>query len=302
MKIIITGVEGFIGKHLAVTCLNYGHEVYGVGLDENKVADLITNEHFSFLKASFDEYSSLADVLPKNADCFYHFAWNGVFGEAFKDYEKQLLNCKYSCDALMIAKKINCKKFILASTINVLETRKYFSMSSISPRYTNIYATAKLSSEMMCKTLAYQNGIEFNCGLIAMVYGENNGSRMIPNVILENLLKSKETNLIEANTPYDLIYVNDVAEAFLAIGEKGINQKTYYVGHSKISTFGEIFSKIRDIVNKDGVLNFGAFKETNCIDYSLISTDELEKDTGFKASSDFEKSILSTAEWLKSTF
>lgn len=297
-KVCITGADGFIGHCLSKYFLEQGREVWAVGIFEENMKD-IKSDKLHFIKATFEEYNSLVEKLPNDLDCFYHFAWNGVFGEKFKNYELQLNNCKYACDSLMIAKKINCKKFVLASTVNVLEVRNYMTMNTFSPRYTNIYAMAKLSSEMMCKTLAFQNNIEFNCGLIAMVYGENNKSLMIPNVVMTNLLTNKESNLVPYDTPYDLIYVDDVAKAFIAIGENGINQKTYYVGHSKLSTFGQIFDSIKNIVNPNAKINYGVYPDTNAIDYNLINLKALEEDTGFVADYDFEKSIKNTVNWLK---
>ena len=299
-RVVVTGADGFIGSVLTEQLLQMGAEVFAVGIDEKKLSH-IYNDKLHFIKAFFEEYENLGDRIDGEIDCFYHFAWNGVFGEAFKNYELQLLNCKYACDALMIAKSLNCKKFVLASTINTLETRKYMSLDNFQPRFTNIYAMSKLSAEMMCKTLAYQYGIEFNCGLISMVYGENNGSKMIPNIVIGNLLQNKETNLVPAETVYDLIYVKDVAKGFISIAEKGINQKTYYVGHSNLSTFGELFTKIKEIINPNGVLNFGVYQDTNAIDYSLINLKALEEDTGFEPSYDFTESIVNTANWLKST-
>lgn len=299
-KVCITGADGFIGSCLVSHLLDRNIEVWAIGISDN---NLINNKQdkLHFIKAYFEDYQFLKDKLPNDLDCFYHFAWNGVFGEAFKDYEKQLMNCKYACDSLMIAKSINCKKFILASTINVLETRNYMTMDKFAPRYTNIYAMAKLSSEMMCKTLAYQNNINFNCGLISMVYGENNKSKMIPNVVMTNLLNNNESNLVPYDSPYDMIYVHDVADAFIAIGEKGVNQKTYYVGHPNLSTFGQIFDNIRNIINPNGVINYGVYPDTNAIEYSLIDLKGLYNDTGFEPKFDFKKSILITSEWLKNS-
>lgn len=298
-KVVITGADGFIGICLTQHLLEKGIEVYAIGINEEKMKDLkCSNLHF--IKAYFEDYSELDKLLNgKKIDTFFHFAWNGVFGDAFKDYELQLKNCKYACDSLLLAKKIGCKKFVLASTINTLETRKYMTMDFFEPRYTNIYAMSKLSAEMMCKTLAYQNNIEFNCGLIAMVYGEKNESKMVPNIVMSNLLDGKESNLVPEETAYDLIYVHDVADCFIAIGEKGKNQKTYYVGHKELSTFGEIFSKIRDIINPNGVLNFGVYPDINAIDYSLIELDALYKDTGVEPTYDFKESIIKTSKWLK---
>lgn len=298
-KAIVTGGDGFIGRCLVNLLLNNNYEVFVIGLNEKNIECLKTPK-LHFIRAFFEDYQSLDNkIREKDFDLFFHFAWNGVYGEAFKDYEKQILNCKYTCDALMLAVKLNAQKFVLASTINVLETRHYMSCDSFEPRYTNIYSMAKLSSEMMCKTLAFQNNIEFNCGLISMVYGEKNFSKMVPNVVITNLLKGEESNLVEYNTKYDLIYVEDVADAFLHIGEKGKSQKTYYVGHSKLSTFGDIFTNIKNIVNPNGKLNFGVFKDKTCIDYELIDISSLERDTGFVPKTDFKESIIKTSKWLK---
>ena len=296
---IVTGADGFIGHCLVKHLLSLGVEVFGIGINKDKILGLNCDK-LHFIKAYFEDYINLPTLLPKlDYDAFFHFAWNGVFGNAFKNYELQLSNAKYCCDALMIAKQLNCKKFILASTINTLETRHYMSLDYFEPRYTNIYAMAKLSAEMMCKTLAYQNKIEFNCGLISMVYGENNYSMMIPNIVISNLLQNKESNLIDYNTKYDVIYVEDVANAFIAIADKGVNQKTYYIGHSNLSTFGEIFTKVKSLINPNGVLNFGVYKDTTIIDYSLIDIAALKNDTNFEPTYNFDKSILSTANWIK---
>ena len=295
---VVTGADGFLGHCLSQHLIKKGYFVYGVGIDENKVKDL-NSACFLFIKALFENYKDLTTKIKTKVDYFFHFARNGVFGNAFKDYNLQLSNAMYACEAILIAKQLGCKKFILASTINTLETLNYFGKYQIEPRYTNIYAMSKLSSEMIGKTIAFQEGIEFNCGLISMVYGPNNYSLMVPNVVMLNLIQNKPSNLIDYNTEYDLIYVEDVADAFIAIAEKGINLKTYYVGHSSLQKFGDIFSNIRDIINRDGVLNFGVYPNKTMINYGLIDLKMLYNDTGFVPSFDFKKSILITAEWLK---
>ena len=295
---VVTGANGFLGKTLVKKLLKKGVLVYAIVTNLKDMEDIRDSKLVS-IKAFYEDYDSLKSLLPKNIDVFYHFAWQGVFGESFKDYELQLKNAKYTADAVMIAVNLGIKKFILASTVNTLETKKYFGMQSFSPRFTNIYATSKLAAEMIGKTLAYNYGIEYNCGIIGMVYGENNHSRMIPNIVMSNLLYNRETNLIDGNTPYDIVYIDDVCDAFIAIADKGVNFKTYYIGHSEISTFKNIWDQVRDIINPNGILNYGFYKETNAIDYSLINSNELFLDTGFKPSIDFKKSIINTVKWIE---
>ena len=149
-----------------------GHKVYAFVTDDTSMKDLAC-DRLVILKGFFADYDRLFSEIHEPIDCLFHFAWKGVWGEAFKNYRDQLEDAAFAGDTMRNAIKIGCRKFILASSINTLETKKYFFEQDIKPRYTNIYGTAKLAAEMICKTLAYQEHIEFNCGLIAMNFGRS---------------------------------------------------------------------------------------------------------------------------------
>lgn len=298
-RVVVTGATGFIGGALVRKLLQQGKKVYAIDINEEKLNELKQYGDVVTIKAHFEDYKSLKTIINDKIDVFYHFAWNGVFGEAFKDYELQLLNTKYSCDALCLAKEIGAKKFVFAGTNNEFEVKKYLSRDYFEPRFTCIYATAKLATEMICKTLAFNYGIEYNAGLIAMVYGEGNNSKMLSNVIIKSLIDNKRPKLVEGNNKYDMVYIDDVAEAFCKIGEKGVNLKSYYIGHRNLKTFKEIITDIRDVLNPNMELIFGEYKDNLDMDYNLVDLEALYQDTGFECKADFEESLLKTAEWVK---
>lgn len=299
-KVIITGASGFIGKALTERLLKEGITVYAIVRNKSRIKDLEKYSSLMTIEAEFADYSNLPELVKeKDIDVFYHFGWEGVFGDAFMDYELQLCNAKTACDAVMAAINLKCRKFVFAGTINEYEVKKYLNMDNFEPRYTCIYATCKLASEMICKTLAYNLGIEYNAGLIAMAYGEGNMSRMLPNVIIKKFLNNEAPKLVEGNNKYDLIYIDDIVEAFISIGEKGVNQKSYYVGHRELKTFMEIVTDVKNIINPDMNLVFGEYRDNLDMDYSMIDTDALRNDTGFECKADLRESILKTAEWVK---
>lgn len=301
-KAIITGATGFIGSVLTKNLLSKGIKVFGVGVNADKLEELKTYGEFIPIAADFTQYEKLSErINEKEIDVFYHLAWDGTYGEAFKDYGLQLDNAKYACEALMQAVKIGCRKFVFAGTCNEFEADIFWNSNETESRYNYVHSGSKIAAEIICKTLAYHNQISYNAGLIAMVYGENNRAMMLPNVVIRQLLKEESPKLIKGDNLYDMIYVDDVAEAFYLIGTKGKNLKSYYVGHRKLKTFQEIFKEIGRIVNPDIIMKFGEYKEADNRDYSTIDLEELYQDTGFECKADFRESIEKTAEWLKRT-
>lgn len=300
-KVIITGAGGFIGGALTKHLLEKGVTVYGVDISAEKFSAYSDHETFIPVVADFSKYDRLADMIEDDIDVFYHFAWQGVFGAAFKDYALQLNNAKYACEAIEQAIKIGCKKFVFAGTMNEYEMDSYIKADYFEPRYTYIYSAVKQVSEAIGKTLAFNNGIEFCTGRIAMAYGKNNYSMMIPNVVMKNLISNTPCKLIEGNDLYDMIYIDDIVRAFEAIGERGKNMKSYYIGHRKITTFREIIERIAEVLNPNCPLLFGEYPDVpSGVDYDNIDLDALYYDTGFECKANFEESIRKTAEWIKS--
>ncbi len=298
-NVIITGSTGFIGGALTSKLLAEGVKVFGVDVDASKMSKFIDYSNYIPIVAKFEDYENLHEIITeRNVDVFYHFAWAGGFTTAIRDYKLQMSNAGYAGDALVAAKNIGAKKFVYANTYNQYEIRNFLDSESFEPRYTCIYSTGKTAASLICRTLSYNLGIMYSAALIPMPYGENNYSKQLVNVVLNNLKNHISPKLVEGNNLYDLVYIQDIVDALVAIGERGKNQKEYYVGHRKLKTFKEWMIEIRNIIAPDVELKFGEYIDKQQIDYSKVNLDALYYDTGWECKYDLKDNIISTAQWV----
>lgn len=300
-KVVVTGCTGFIGGSLTRRLLADNIFVYGIDYNLDKMKEFESYPNFKAIIAEFAHYKDIPTMITdKDIDVFFHFAWAGGFTTAIRDYTLQMSNAAYAGDALVAAHAIGSKKFVYSGTYNEFEIQTFLNTKEFEPRYTCIYSTGKTAADLICRTLAYNLGIDYCVGFIPMPYGENNYSKQLANVVIDCLLRKVSPKLVEGKNTYDMVYIGDIVGAFVSIGEKGKNNGQYYIGHRQLKSFREWIIDIRDILAPEVDLKFGEYKDNQNIDYSLIDLDALYNDTGFECKADFKESILSTADWLKS--
>ena len=63
-----------------------------------------------------DRYYRLPELINENCDVFYHIAWSVTEGKRNEDILGQSKNIQYTLNALDIARKLGCKKFVGAGS------------------------------------------------------------------------------------------------------------------------------------------------------------------------------------------
>lgn len=298
--VVITGVGGFLGSHLCDRLLADGVKVYGVDVKFDFQQRFLDKPNYTPVVAEFANYKELHTLIDDKIDVFFHFAWQGgLLQNSFWDYELQLSNAKYACDAFVEAAQMGAKRFVNSGTNNQIEITQFLNSKDFTPRGTTIYASAKIALELMCKTLATKYDTEFVGCMIPMPYGEGNRSMQLFNVVAKNLIAGVSPKLIEGNNLYDMIYIGDIVDAFIAIAERGKSGRTYYIGHRELKTFRQWITDMRDIVAPKVELKFGEYKDPLNMDYSCVDLNQLYEDTGFECRSDFKTTIIETFDWIK---
>lgn len=293
-KIIITGVTGFIGLSLAKKFLqNDDNYVYGVGRNKEMLGQLLKHKNFMFISTDYSEYDNLAGKINiSDADVFYHLSWMG-YGKSTNDFNVQIKNIDATCKAISEAKKLGCKKFIFACSCS------QYQKDPGTQQLNSVYGVTKTSAALYAKVLANTLHIEYNGAIFSNIFGVGDRSSRSTNTLIKQMNSNIVPKLVKGDNLYDWVYIDDAVNGLIAIWQKGINGKEYYVGHRKLLQFKEIVKKVQEVVAPKMALEFGGYPSNSYVDYSLINLDDLYTDTGFQCTSDFKDSIGKTLNWIK---
>jgi dTDP-glucose 4,6-dehydratase len=231
MRILITGVAGFLGSQLSDRLLTEGHEV--IGLDNfvtgnpGNIAHLMGNEKFSFHKHDVSNYI----FVQNKVDAVLHFASpaspnpgspSGYFNLPIQTMKAGALGT-HNC--LGVARANNAR-FLLASTSEIYgdplvhpQTEDYAgNVDPVGPRA--VYDEAKRFAESL--TMAYHraHGVDTRIVRIFNTYGPRmdlEDGRALPNLLKQALLGQPLTVYGDGGQTRSFCYVDDLVEGIVTL-------------------------------------------------------------------------------------
>lgn len=292
-RAIVTGATGAIGTALVKELIENNIEVL-ILLNPGSVRknNVIDSPLVSVLECGMDDYAGIKNETQKGYDVFYHFAWAGTNGSGRNDMYLQNENIKYALDAVNLAKRFGCVKFVGAGS-QAEYGRVDGILKSDTPTMPEMgYGYAKLCAGQMTREYAHQLGIEHVWVRVLSVYGPCDGKQSLVMSVIDKL-KAGETPLCtKGEQIWDYLFSGDAANAFRLIGEKGIDGKVYVLGSGNARPLRKYIEEIQCEVNPECEIRLGAipYAEKQVM-YLCADISELEKDTGWKAQTSFVEGI-----------
>ena len=167
----------------------------------------------TIVECSLDDIPSLRDKLGWEHDTFFHFGWAYTFGKGRNDASKQETNIKAAIDAVHLAYEAGCKTFVGAGS------QAEFGI-----------VIAKLAAGRLTALECKNLGMRHCWGRILSAYGPGDNDYTMVMSAVRAMLRGERMKFTPAEQVWDYIYAEDCARAFIAIAEKGIDQKAYTVG------------------------------------------------------------------------
>ncbi len=298
---IITGPTGSIGIALINQLVKHGVEVLAVCRKGSRRLENVPKHNLvTCIELDLDALMQLPQMVNKVYDVFYHFGWDGTFGNSRNNMQGQLTNIQYTLDAVEAAAKIGCKKFIGAGSQAEYGRVEGVLCASTPPFPENGYGIAKLCAGQMSRIMCEQKGLEHVWTRILSIYGPHDGENTMIMSTIRSLLNGEVPELTKGEQNWDYLYSVDAGRAMYAIGMNGVHGKTYCIGSGKTKQLAEYVKILRDTIDKNAVLGIGmrAYAEKQVMHLCADIT-ELTEDTGFVPEYSFEKGIEETINWYK---
>ncbi len=301
-KAIVTGATGAVGTALVKKLISENVETLVLVRKEGRVDKIPESPLVKIAYCSLDEMADFPNSGNEKYDAFFHLAWAGPYGRDRNDMLLQTNNIKNELEAVKLAHRFGCDVFVGAGS--QAENGRLPDGTKVAPdsptNPDNGYGIAKLASGKMSRILCSQLGIRHEWCRILSAYGPGDGAHTMVMSTIIKFLNGEDCDFTKGEQQWDFLYNGDIANAFYLVAENGKPDAIYTIGSGKTKSLKEYITTIRDITCPDAKCNFGAVDYfPNQVMYLCADITDLQRDTGFEPTVDFETGIKNTVEWYK---
>lgn len=287
-RAIITGATGAVGtaltKELTSNCVEV---LLLTNPRSRRNSNIEENSYVTVMPCSMEDYSKLQNITGTDYDVFYHLAWAGTSGDGRNDEFLQTTNIKHALEAVELAKRFGCKKFIgIGSQAEYGRFEgKLTDTTPVNPE--NGYGYAKLCAGEMTRDLSHQLDMGHCWIRILSVYGPNDNPNSMVMSTINKLREGKVPEFTPAEQKWDYLFSDDAACALRLVGESGEDGKIYVLGSGEVHPLKEYIEAIRDVVAPGCELGIGkipyGYKQVMylCADTSALNGLGWHKKTDF---------------------
>lgn len=297
-RVVVTGATSMIGRALINRCLEKNIEV--LAIVRKKSGRLHRLPESDLLKVFECDLDSLwkMKAAEKNYDVFYHFAWANTSKENRDNPVLQEQNLRYSLDAVELAYRLGCRKFVGAGS----QAEYGFIDGMIGPdtpaNPSISYGIAKYAAGKFCEKRCLQLGMNFIWGRIFSVYGcyDNEGTML--NYAIDSFLKKEQPVFTAATQYWDYLYEDDAGMIFFLLGAKNVSGGIYCIANGDIRPLKEFILELNKCF--DGDISCSFARDTEGYTVSLRpDVSSLKKEIQYTPQTTFRQGISKVIEYRK---
>ena len=330
MKILLTGVAGFIGHVVAERLLKSGNEVvgidnmnnyYDVELKNARLNKLTEFKKFTYEKTDLSDLESIINLFENHSPKYVInlAAQAGVRysienPQAYMDSNMQgFLNILEAC------RKYPVKHLIYASSSSVYGGNKIapFSTDHNVDHPVSLYAATKKSNELMAHTYSHLYDIPTTGLRFFTVYGPWGRPDMAYFSFTKDIIEGNPIKVFNhGKMERDFTYIDDIVEGIVKLiphapqsnskwdetadstSESFAPYKIYNIGNNKPVQLMKFINVLEEKIGKEAVKVYMDMQPGD-VHRTYADVSDLERDIGFKPSTSIEEGLGKFVDWYK---
>lgn len=302
-RALVTGASGFVGSVLVRRLLDDGHAVHALvrpGSDRWRLQGL----DVPLVEVELAHGTAVADTVASvRPEWIFHLAAHGAYPsqrDLTQMVESNLLGTIHLVEA--------CLHEGFETLVNTGSSSEYgftdHAPSESEPPHPNSdYAVTKLSATLYCRATAEHRRARIPTLRLYSVYGPfEEPTRFVPTLAVHGLAGALPP-LVSPDIARDFVFVEDVADAYLAAAKAGAGEPgaIYNVGTGSQLTVAGAVETARKVLAIGAEPRWGTMPNRGW-DTSIWVSDprKIERELGWKAKTGFEEGFRRFVDWLGS--
>lgn len=234
MKILLTGVAGFIGMHVAKILLNRGDEVVGVDslndyyderLKHARLQQLKHYPNFTFVQGDIADYVVVEDVFLKaKPNRVINLAAQAGVGYSLENPQAYIQsNMVGFGNVIEGCRRHSVEHLVYASSFSVYwsNTKMPFSVTDNVDHPVSLYAATKKANELMAHSYSYLYNLPTTGLRYFTVYGHWGRPDMSPWLFTSAILEGRAIDVFnQGKMRRDFTYIDDISEGTVRVLDK----------------------------------------------------------------------------------
>jgi UDP-glucuronate 4-epimerase len=325
MKVLVTGVAGFVGFHLAQRLLNDGSQVYGIDnlneyydikLKKDRLSQINEHPNFSFQFLDLIDREGLFEVFQKVPfDYVVNLAAQaGVRYSIENPFAYVDSNLSGFVNLLEGCRRSNIKHLVFASSSSVYGANKKvpFSVTDNVDHPISLYAASKKANELIAHVYSHLYNLPTTGLRFFTVYGPWGRPDMAYFKFVQAIATGKPIDVYNfGKMQRDFTYIDDVIEGVVRVmhkppqppqltfeeqSESTVPYKIYNIGNNNPVELMKFIEVIETALGKKAQKNFLPMQPGD-VPATYADVTDLSTDVGFKPSTSIEEGLHKFVQW-----
>lgn len=287
----VTGATSMIGAALIRECVKQNIEVLAIvrknSVRRKRLPDCAL---VRIIECELDELDTITGQ-GEPCDVFYHLAWEATAKGQRDDPILQERNIKTTLDAVNLAKRLGCRKFVGAGSQAEYGRNRHVIAPDTPVFPCTAYGMAKYAAGRLSEALCQKYGIIHIWGRIFSVYGRYDNAGTMLDYAIGQLMQKEPAYFSPATQMWDYLHETDAGRIFYLLGEKAENSAVYCVASGEARPLKEYIFQLAENFGPEAECIFASETDPGEIFGLQADTQALRRDLGFVPEIPFQEGI-----------